>query len=124
MRSVEPSHQPPIYIIPQKKQIYFDNRKNLKKNLQKKEADRSQPLPPMRRMTCICNTHHSKPPMRWIIFICNIHYSKPPIRRITVNPASTSSADNSKPPIRRITKTLLDRLYLCYSKPPIRRITS
>ena len=30
MRSVEPSHQPPITIIPQKKQIYFDNRKNLK----------------------------------------------------------------------------------------------
>ena len=43
MRSVEPSHQPLIYIIPQKKQIYFDNRKNLKK-FYKKEADRSQPL--------------------------------------------------------------------------------
>ena len=43
MRSVEPSHQPPIYIIPQKKQIYFDNRKNLKKIYKKRRLTEANP---------------------------------------------------------------------------------
>ena len=43
MRSVEPSHQPPITIIPQKKQIYFDNRKNLKKIYKKRRLTEANP---------------------------------------------------------------------------------